>query len=120
MTTAGLGVRAALLGIDKLEAKKRSYMTRLSDPLFFDKGYAPVREQRKSKQQALLSNFGFNFSTLPPPSKGVTWQDIEEFERVNDFRLRISVWQWMKVEQALLSNFGFNFSTLPPPSKGVT
>ena len=94
----GWCVRAALLGIHNLDAKKRGNMTRLSDSLFFEEGYAPVRGQHASKQRTLLRDFGFNFSTLPPPTRGVTWQDIEEFERVNNFRIRVSVWQWVKVE----------------------
>ncbi|CAE7942216.1 unnamed protein product, partial [Symbiodinium necroappetens] len=43
-------------------------------------------------------NFGFDFSTLPAGDRGVTWADIEEFERVNGHRLRIFVWEWHKVE----------------------
>ena len=91
-------IRAALLGISDMDCYKRKNLARLTDPMLFQEGYAPIRGQHKRNQQLLPSNFGFDFSSLPPPSEGVTWRHIEQFESVNGFRLRIFVWQWMKVE----------------------
>ncbi|OLP75096.1 hypothetical protein AK812_SmicGene45169 [Symbiodinium microadriaticum] len=92
-------IRAALLGVENLDRIKRRTLARLSDAMLFQEGYAPVSGQhKKHRAEVVPRNFGFDFSTLPAGDRGVTWADIEEFERVNGHRLRIFVWEWHKVE----------------------
>ena len=92
-------IRAALLGVENLDRIKRRTLARLSDAVLFQEGYAPVSGQhKKHRAEVVPRNFGFDFSTLPAGDRGVTWADIEEFERVNGHRLRIFVWEWHKVE----------------------
>ena len=92
-------IRAALLGVENLDCEKRRRLARLTDSMLFQEGYAPVPGQhKKHRAEVLPRNFGFDFSCLPAGDRGVTWNDIEEFERINGHRLRIFVWEWCKVE----------------------
>ena len=91
-------IRGSLLEVEKMGCEGRKSLARLTDKRFFEEGCAPVQGKPKSLQRVVPRNFGYNFSTLPDPSAGATWQDIQDFERANGFRLCIFVWEWLPVE----------------------
>ena len=78
-------------------AQDRKITTRLTDSRFFKPGCAPRRGRPRLGEEAhwVLEDFGYVFPSLPPPSRGVRWEDISGFEQANNGLIHVYVWEWM-------------------------
>ena len=88
---------------------------------------APPSAARKYAKQEKreLRAFGYDWSTLPDPAKrGVTWADIDTFERANAGKIHMFVWDWCEqkwegaryFERHLVREPSFDKPTAPTPS----
>ena len=71
-------VRAAVLGIDRAPPHIRQSSVNCGD--FFYTKDRPVGKRRHRRLEKVLKNGGLDFSSLPT-DRGVTFEDIDEFER---------------------------------------
>ena len=74
-------IRAHMAGVENWTAEERNHSTRLRHPLFFKEGFAPLRRSGRPLRNELLvpHDFGLNLTGLPQ-DRGVTLQDIQDFE----------------------------------------
>ena len=91
-------IRAHMAGVENWTAEERNHSTRLRHPLYFKEGFAPLRRSGRPLRNELLvpHDFGLNLTGLPQ-DRGVTLQDIQDFEEVNP-GVHIYVYRFNKIE----------------------
>ena len=87
--------RAAMLGIDQAPANVRQQSAFCGD--FFYHKDRQIGKRRHRRTQKTLKNVGLDFSCLPT-DRGVTFEDIDAFERLNAGKVQVFVRSWMVTE----------------------